>query len=47
MEATDQLDAAVEQLLQVPDTIPEGDLEASVDEILEPTQEESEEVEAA
>lgn len=47
METTDQLDAAVEQLLQVPDTAPDGDLEASVDEILEPTQDESEEVEAA
>lgn len=47
METTSNMDAAVEQLLQVPDTPSEGNLDASVDEILEPTQDESEEIETA
>ena len=47
METTSNMDAAVEQLLQVPDTPSEGNLDASVDEILDPTQDESEEIEAA
>ena len=47
METTSNMDAAVEQLLQVPDTPSESNLDASVDEILEPTQDESEEIETA
>lgn len=47
MEATSNLDAAVEQLIQVPDTATANDLDTTADDELEPTLDESEEYDEA